>query len=119
MALAKTNRLSKEKDIKNVFSRGKTIKGGFFFIRFIKNGLSNSRIAVVVSKKVSKKATERNLIQRRIHESLEKKYLQKNGLDILIVTLPTILEKPFKEIKTEIDETTKILFGQTWKSHLQ
>jgi len=67
----------------------------------------------MVPKKVSKKAVERNLIKRRIYESLEKKYLQKNGLDILIVTLPTILEKPFKEIKAEIDKTTKILFGQT------
>lgn len=113
MSLSNKYRLRKEGDIKKVFSKGRTIKGGLFFIRFLGNGLVGSRIAVMVSKKVSKKATERNLIKRRVHGAIDKKYLKKNGLDILIVTLPIILEKPFKEIKTEIDKTIKILFGQT------
>lgn len=110
MPLATKYRLRKENDIKKVFSRGKTIKGGLFFIRFLENNLSNARIAIAVSKKISNKATKRNLIKRRINEAVEKKYLQKNGFDILIVALPSILGKPGKEIKTEIDKTIKNIF---------
>ena len=112
MALAGKYRLRKETDINKVFSKGRTIKSGLFFAKSLPNGLPYSRIAVTVSKKVSTKAVERNLIKRRIQEAVEKKYLRRNGLDVLIVTLPPILGKPFQEIKSEIDKTITKLLGQ-------
>jgi ribonuclease P protein component len=52
-----------------VYQRGKTVRGADFSLRFILNNrISSHRVAVVVSRKVSKSAVVRNRIRRRIYE---------------------------------------------------
>ncbi|OGN09763.1 MAG: ribonuclease P protein component [Candidatus Yanofskybacteria bacterium RIFCSPHIGHO2_02_FULL_41_11] len=109
MALPKKHRLTKDKDIKLVFSRGRSVKGPLFFIKFIENNLDCARIAVIISKKVSPKAVTRNLIKRRIHEALrtgQKNFLKKN-FDVTVTAIPAIVGKDLKEINSNFDQTTK------------
>src|SRR5690606_6365447 len=52
-----------------VYQHGQTIRGASVALRFVKNGRQPSyRVAVVVSRKVSKSAVVRNRIRRRIYE---------------------------------------------------
>lgn len=66
MALAKKQRLSKEQEITRLYARGQRRVNLFFRLFFYPNSLPYSRLVFIVSKKVSKKAVERNQIRRRI-----------------------------------------------------
>lgn len=109
MALPRKYRLTKDKEIRKVNLKGQTIKGPLFVVKLIENNLEHSRIAVIVSKKVSNKAVDRNLVKRRITESLTTIYKNflKINFDITITAIPAILGKPLKEIKSNLDQTTK------------
>lgn len=92
--LAKKYRLTKDKDFEKVFKKGKGFKEDFLFLKSIKNGLDYSRIGIVVSSKLAKKATERNLIKRRLRELARKSILKiKPGFDIAIVASAGINKK--------------------------
>lgn len=68
-------------------------KGNFFSVKRRTNGLSHSRIGVIVSKKNSKTATGRNMIKRLVMNFFRenKNFLDKFNppTDFLIVTLTT------------------------------
>lgn len=101
--LPKINRLTKNKEFDNVFKRGRSSFDKITGVKFVANNLGINRIGILVSFKVSKKAVERNKIKRRIREIVraELKNL-KNGLDIVIIALPDIKNKTFKEIKPSL-----------------
>lgn len=53
-----------------VYRNGKTVRQGPLSLRFVTNTRrTRSRVAIVVSKKVAKKAVERNRIRRRLYEA--------------------------------------------------
>jgi ribonuclease P protein component len=110
--LPRENRLLKKKDFKKVFKKGKGYSDGFlvkkgqekeglsgrgiFFLKILENGLGVNRFGVVVSRKVSRKATLRNKIKRRVRESLRMGLPQiKKGFDVIFLASPGIeKEKP-------------------------
>jgi ribonuclease P protein component len=96
----KKNRVKRENDFEKIFKKGKSVKEGLLILKWVKNGLSDSRFAVSVSKKVSLKATERNKIKRRICSVFKKNsFLNQEGNDFLIIVLPGLQDKNFTEIK--------------------
>lgn len=113
MALAKENRLKKEKDIKRVLKEGKTKKLGSLLFKFLESNLNRARFAIIVSSKVSKKAVERNKIKRRVSEVLlQNKKILNQKIDGVFVCLPGIQNQTFAEIKETIEnilKATKIL----------
>jgi ribonuclease P protein component len=66
MTLPLRNRLKKQKDFEEVFSKGKTVKGSFFFCKIQKHSGAFLRFAVVVPAKVAPLATVRNRLKRQI-----------------------------------------------------
>lgn len=100
--LKKENRLTKKKDFDNVFKKGRGIRANSLFLKTIENNKEHTRIGIIVSKKVSKKAPVRNKVKRRIREILRNMNF-KQGFDIIIITHPKIKEKNFGEIKKEIN----------------
>jgi ribonuclease P protein component len=106
--LSSKNRLKKKKDFEAVFKKGETIRGGMFFLKILNTLNKDSRIGFVVSKKISKKAVERNKIKRRLREALRHTIpLLGNSFDIICVALPNIRTNTFKEIGKEIEEALK------------
>ena len=103
--LPKIYRLKKRKDIEGVFEKGKRFKEDFLILKITKNALSQTRFGFIVSKKVSKKATLRNKIKRKLREIVSQKRIKK-GIDILLITMPGLETKDF----WEIDETLNELF---------
>ena len=101
--LKKQHRLNKNKDFESVFKNRGSAYAPSLGLRLAANGLENSRFAVLVSKKVSKKAVVRNKIKRQIRNILREDYLQIiKGYDVVIVCLPTIATKTFAEIQAEL-----------------
>lgn len=56
-----------------VYKNGKTVRGEFMSLRFASSRRDDYRMAVVVSRKVSKSAVVRNRIRRRIYEAVRLK----------------------------------------------
>ena len=105
--LSKINRLKKKQEIEKVFGEGKRFKEDFLILKITRNTLSQTRFGFIVPQKVSKKATLRNKIKRRLREIVGKKGGKfKKGLDVLLIACPGLETKDF----WEIDETLNNLF---------
>lgn len=101
--MAKKNiKISKKKDFDNIFKKGKLSKGSFLILRFLKNNENIIRFAIIVSKKVSLKAVNRNKIRRRMSEAIKKYKETPIGMDIVFIVLPQAKGKSFLEIKEEV-----------------
>ena len=69
--LARTYRFRGKDALKPLFRRGQRQRGDNFQMRFMATQRKNNRFAVIVSKKVAKRAVVRNRIRRRIYTVLE------------------------------------------------
>ena len=99
------NSLKGKKDFDRVFKKGLGFKENFLLLKFVHNSLTRSRLGIIVSKKISKKAITRNKIRRRIRAIVYPKLnLLKNNLDVVIMALPGIEEKTFAETEKAIDK---------------
>jgi ribonuclease P protein component len=75
-----THRFHGRSSLRFVYSRGHQARGEFMGLRSIKNDRQKTwRVAVVVSRKVSKSAVVRNRIRRRIFESVRRHSGHING----------------------------------------
>lgn len=104
--LAKENRLKKQKEFDGVFKKGRGLRSDSLFLKFVKNETGKTKIAFVVSKKVSNKAVDRNKIKRRLREAVREVGFNQ-GFDIIIIAQPQALEKDFKGIREEIKSLFK------------
>ena len=66
----KTYRLNTS-EFKEVFNLGKTTQTPLFLVKTKENNLTHPRFTVVVSKKISKKAVERNCLKRRFMHKIK------------------------------------------------
>lgn len=103
--LPKVNLLRKEKDFEAVFERNKAYYGTNLGMKVRKNSNETKRFGFLVGTKVSKLATRRNLIKRRLKYAVLQQLDQiKGGQDFVIITFPSILGKNYQEIKSELEE---------------
>jgi len=111
--LAKKYRLTKDKEFEKVMKKGKAAYSPVLMLKFVKNDLDYTRVGVIVSNKVSKKAVRRNLARRRIREII--RLVFKNlgkGIDLVIIASPKILTaegkvKKYQEIEKYLIATLK------------
>ena|SRR3989344_571069 len=101
--LAKNYRLTKKSDFQQVFQAGKKDFNRLFNIRYKANKLAGSRVAVVVSTKVSKKATARNKLKRQTR-SIIKLFLPKfrQNFDLIINILSPALNQEYEVIQENL-----------------
>jgi ribonuclease P protein component len=105
------NRLVKKRDFAAVQRMGRFCNADQLSLKFLENGLDEARIGIIVGKKFSLKAVERNSLKRRLREIARQKIKQiKKGWDIVVMakksqkgvktseTLEVILEKMLKEV---------------------
>ncbi len=106
--LARKHRIKKKKEIENIFKKGRSFRQDFLILKIIKNDLGSCRFAFIVSKKISKKAVERNKVKRSLRAAAGPKIkFLKQGFDVLFIALPAIKEKKFKEIEEAVNELFK------------
>ncbi len=89
-----------------LFKKGLTVRSDGYLIRYIHNPRRKTgRYSVVVSKKVSKKATVRNQLRRRVYE-IVRLWLknQPNNFDIVFfVNHLNLLDEPFTQLQSRIE----------------
>ncbi len=96
-------RLTKDADIKRVFEKGRGVFGEVCGLKYAKNGMKTSRFAIVVGTKISKKATDRNKIKRRIRAILAKKQNSLlPGFDVLLLVRPSARIADYSTLETRI-----------------
>lgn len=106
--LEQKNRITKKKDFDRIFKDGVGFKDGFLALKIIKGTTGASRFAFVVSQKVSKKATVRNKIRRRLREVARPLIGKiKNKVDGVFVALPGLEKKDFTETKENLERIIK------------
>ncbi|PKL72081.1 ribonuclease P protein component [Candidatus Kuenenbacteria bacterium HGW-Kuenenbacteria-1] len=104
--LPKQYRLTKDRDFKFIFRKGRNCFKGEFGIKFLKNNLDVSRFGFVVSNKIAKKANKRNLIKRRLREIIRKNLSNiEVGLDVMIMARLEIKKLNFFELKEKLERT--------------
>ncbi len=109
MALPKKYHLTRQKEFKKVYDSGKTVRNSFLFIKFLKDSsLKNSKFGIVVSTKISKKATVRNRVRRQISEVIRTNLDRIiNDVNVVIVTNSKIVDKEFTEIEKVVVKLLK------------
>lgn len=101
--LKATQRLSRARDFKKINSTGRSYYSPFLKLRFVSNGLPDSRCAVVVSTRVSKKATVRNRIKRRIAEILRLNFDKiRSGYDVVCYASARAVDVEYAELENQV-----------------
>lgn len=101
--LPRKYRLTKEKDFKKINSSGRSFFSTLFRLRYLANNLGISRFAVVVSTKVSKKATQRNRLKRQVREIIRLNRTKiKSGYDVAISVSNKALGKSYQDLEKDI-----------------
>lgn len=98
----KQNRLDR-KDFSEILKKGRRIRGNSFSLIFANFGNGGAQIGIIITKKVTKTAVERNKLKRRIRNILipELNNLPQ-GLKIIIMVYPSQEKLLFNSIKTEV-----------------
>ncbi len=101
--LAKKNRLKNSREFKKVYSFGKKINANYFFVKYSKNSLNVARFGIVVSRKISVKAVQRNKIKRRVCSIIRDLLKDYNkSYDIVLISRKNIIKASFKDIQEDI-----------------
>lgn len=105
IVLPEINRLQKNNDFKKVFKKSKTFKEDFLLLKFYNNNLAVSRFGFVISKNISKKATVRNKIKRKLSELIRKRLPAiKKGFDAVIIVRSAIKEKNMENFENILNK---------------
>lgn len=84
--LKKDWRIRKQKEFDNVFATGVFYSNGVIAVKVVKNNLSISRFAFIVSNKVAKKACSRNRIKRLFREAIRLSLFNiQSGFDVVFI----------------------------------
>jgi len=98
-------RLSLQRDFNSVFKKGLGSSSTSLTVKYLENDKKIFRLAVIISKKVAKKATERNLLRRRLKEILRKHSSQLIGWDIILIAKPELAKKNFTQLTEALEKT--------------
>ncbi|MFC1749810.1 ribonuclease P protein component [Pseudomonadota bacterium] len=105
--IPKTFRLPKN-NIKQVLHKGQRLDEKYFSYKYIHSNKKVSRFCVIVSSKVDAKAVKRNLLRRRIYETIRlNKEILSAACDIIIIAKKGATEIKFEELTQEITKSLK------------
>lgn len=99
--LKKVNRISKTRELQKVYRIGKTMHTPALVIKFVKDG--KIRTGFVVSKKISKKAVERNRIKRALREKMRLALPYLAIGDYMLVAKPAAASYKGKELGDQLE----------------
>jgi ribonuclease P protein component len=118
--ISQAHRFHGRNSLRYVYQRGQNVRGGAISLRYAENTRrQHYRVAVVVSRKVSKSAVVRNRIRRRIYEIVREHAGQLAGPLDLVFTVygEDIAEQPHDSLKrlvlAQLDKAGALHSGTT------
>ena len=101
--LAKEYRLKGQKNFDRILKSPNTTRGQFLYIKFINNDLAITRFGLVVSNKISPKATKRNYIRRSLRQIIvESRKDIKSGFDIILLAKNNIIDAKLNDLREDL-----------------
>ena len=101
--LAQLRRLRLERDIVRVYKKGRSGSAANLHAKSLKTGWPTARVAIVVSKKVSKKAVVRNKIRRRVSAAVEELWNQLvPGYDVVVTVRDDISDAAASDLQKQV-----------------
>jgi len=97
----KEERLRKDKEFRRVFDHGKSLGGSTVAFYFLPNDLNFPRAGFIVSKKVSKKAVERNRAKRLMREVFRLNKHRLKPYDLIFIARKGILGKKYRDVEED------------------
>lgn len=102
--------MGKNKEFDRAFKAGQSFYGKILGLKAVNNDLGLTRLGVLISTKVSKKAVIRNHFKRQIREVVKTELPRiKEGKDLVVIVFPEILDKKFEDIKFFLESAFKRL----------
>lgn len=86
-----------------VFERKRRIHGPHFSAHAAPNGLGHPRIGLAVSRRVSKKAVERNRVKRIIRESFRRRQRELGAIDYVVIAKAGATGRHSRALRLELD----------------
>lgn len=108
----KAHRLNKADEFSSVFIFRKVKYAKYFKIHFKPNQLTNSRLGIIVGKKIHKKANRRNYMKRFIREVFRREQLQWESYDLVVRVQLVFTADNYVEALAEFQKLTQILCKQ-------
>lgn len=106
--LKRENRIRAKKDFAEIKEKGRIQHSPFFAVLKSNEEDDLKKIGIIVSKKISKRAVDRNKIRRQISQVIRKNIKEiKAGSRLLFLTKKEILGKKMKEIEKEVESFIK------------
>ena len=98
-------RLKKSGDIKGILKSVRSFREGFLILKIKNNDLNFSRFAFLISLKISKKATIRNRLKRKLREIIRLNLGRiKSGVDVILIVISDFSAKNNKEIEELVNK---------------
>jgi ribonuclease P protein component len=82
----RSRRLLKPDEYRRVFSDGWRSVDNLFLVLALPNSMNDSRLGLAISKKISRRAVDRNRIKRVVRESFRQHLDLLAGLDLVVVS---------------------------------
>ena len=101
-----TPTLQNAKDFEAVFKKGRGVGQGGLFLKFTQSDdRAPSRFGIVISKKVSAKAVDRNRKRRLLKEAIRAYSLNiKKGVDAALIVQPSFLAQNLSQTKATLEK---------------
>ncbi len=106
--LPRDKRVTDNKDFQKIFRKGRRASSLSFGLSVLSNRGGVSRLGIIVGKKFSKKAVERNRAKRIIREAIKNLYSQINPSLDIIISLKNVRKNDLK--LTAVEQELKVLF---------
>ena len=101
--LKRVFRLTDNKDFQTVYRRGRYNATTLFSVNVLANHLGVTKIGVVVNKKVTKKANERNTVKRQVREIVRLLHSEiQKGMSVIITVKQPALLADYKTMEKDI-----------------
>ncbi|MFZ5364661.1 MAG: ribonuclease P protein component [Patescibacteria group bacterium] len=112
--LKKLHRITQKRDFDKFFgpafrkNRGYSANSDNVIVKSLRNNSDISRFAFVISTKVDKRATKRNLIKRRLREIIRLRLKKiKPGFDLLFIAQKGIVDKDYQDLDRQVEYLLK------------
>ena len=97
-----SHRLKTRSDFDRVFSTPKRSGGRFFTVLAVPNACSESRLGLIVSRKVDRRAVGRNRVKRLVRESFRTHVWSAHGVDVVVLAKAGAASAPSDEVFNEL-----------------
>ena len=97
-------RLTKPQEFQFVFQKARKIPSRDHTILVRENDLGHPRLGLIVSKKCSKLAVERNRFKRVVRERFRREKDRIGGFDVLVIARPGLAKKDNRRLDSALDK---------------